>query len=249
MSAVFSQDGQRVLTASYDQTARLWDVHAGDEILAFRGHNDAVMSAVFSQDGQRVLTASFDQTARLWDARTGDEILAFKGHDDWVRSAVFSPDGQRVLTASDDQTARLWDARTGDEILAFKGHNLVVVSAVFSRDGQRVRTETLSGKTQVWSVKTGAKVRAGRGGFVEAAVRPADGRLIRVHDGLCTILDGDGRLLLRRVQFPDSWATLDEDDNVLTCGPNAWKYLHGVRIGPDGAREVVNPWVAPEAAA
>jgi hypothetical protein len=56
-----------VVTASWDHTARLWDVESGKQVGVLRGHDDVVTSAAFSPDGRRVVTASYDRTARLWD--------------------------------------------------------------------------------------------------------------------------------------------------------------------------------------
>ena len=69
-SAQFSPDGQRVVTASRDKTARLWDATSGKPIGEPMKHEGGVFSAQFSPDGQRVVTASWDKTARLWDAMT-----------------------------------------------------------------------------------------------------------------------------------------------------------------------------------
>ena len=109
-SAQFSPDGQRVVTASEDKTARLWDAASGKPIGEPMKHEGAVISAQFSPDGQRVVTASEDKTARLWDAASGKPIGEPMKHESDVYSAQFSPDGQRVVTASEDKTARLWDA-------------------------------------------------------------------------------------------------------------------------------------------
>ena len=57
-----------MLTASVDNTARLWEAESGKLLATFQGHTDTVSSAVFSPDGRRVLTASEDNTARLWEA-------------------------------------------------------------------------------------------------------------------------------------------------------------------------------------
>jgi hypothetical protein len=71
-SAAFSPDGQRIVTASRDHTARIWDAATGKTIAALEGHTDAVLTAVFSPDGQRIVTASSDATARIWDvSRSG----------------------------------------------------------------------------------------------------------------------------------------------------------------------------------
>ena len=94
-TAVFSPDGRRILTASSDRTARIWDAQTGAVLTQMRGHKAPVLSAVFSPDGRRVLTASEDATARLWDALSGKLLVEFKGHKFLVRHAVFSPDGRR----------------------------------------------------------------------------------------------------------------------------------------------------------
>jgi WD40 repeat protein len=108
-SAAFSPDGTRVVTASRDKTAKIWDAESGEEILAVGGHSYAVLYAAFSPDGSRVVTASGDKTAKIWDAKTGDEILTLRGHSGGVLFAAFSPDGTRVVTASNDETAKIWD--------------------------------------------------------------------------------------------------------------------------------------------
>jgi WD40 repeat protein len=65
--AIFSPDGRRVLTASFD-TAYLWEAEGGKLLATFQGHTAYVNTAVFSPDGRWVLTASEDKTARLWEA-------------------------------------------------------------------------------------------------------------------------------------------------------------------------------------
>jgi WD40 repeat protein len=60
----------RIVTASEDKTARLWDGQTGKPIgEPLRGHGDRVVSAAFSPDGRRIVTASWDKTARLWDGQ------------------------------------------------------------------------------------------------------------------------------------------------------------------------------------
>ena len=113
-SAQFSPDGQRVVTASADKTARLWDATSGRPVGEPMKHDGSVTSAQFSPDGQRVVTASSDMTARLWDAATGRPVGEPLKHDGPVTSAQFSPDGQRVVTIS-KETAWIWDATRADE--------------------------------------------------------------------------------------------------------------------------------------
>ena len=65
-SAAFSRDSKRIVTASEDKTARLWDVETHKQVGEL-AHNQALLSAEFSPDGRHVVTASEDKAARLWD--------------------------------------------------------------------------------------------------------------------------------------------------------------------------------------
>ena len=101
-SVAFSPDGQLILTASWDRTARLWKSNTRTLHAILQGHTHSVESAAFSPDGQMVLTGSIDKTARLWDCQTGQLQVILQGHTRSVESVTFSPDGQLVLTGSAD---------------------------------------------------------------------------------------------------------------------------------------------------
>ncbi|MCP4303856.1 MAG: NACHT domain-containing protein, partial [bacterium] len=55
-AAQFSPDGGRIVTASDDNTARLWDAETGSLIHTLEGHGSIVLSAEFSPDGARIVT-------------------------------------------------------------------------------------------------------------------------------------------------------------------------------------------------
>jgi len=61
-SCAFSPDGTRVVTASYDKTARLWDAATGALLTTFRGHTEPVIGCALSPDGARLVKASKDGT-------------------------------------------------------------------------------------------------------------------------------------------------------------------------------------------
>jgi WD40 repeat protein len=148
-SAMFSPDGQTILTASSDTTARLWDTW-GNTLAILRGHEGVVELALFSPNGQSILTTSVENTVRLWD-QGGYQLTTWLGQEFILSSAVFSPDGQIVLTAGCDEeevtpmprcsksTARLWDTE-GNQLAVLLGHEDYVESAIFGLDGQTILT-------------------------------------------------------------------------------------------------------------
>jgi WD40 repeat protein len=106
--AVFSDDGNQIVSGSQDNTACVWDSCTGGLIGQLKGHTAAITSACFSPDGRRVITGSSDSTAKLWDAQTAKEILTLKAHNEEVTSVDFSDDGRYVVTGSRDGTAIVW---------------------------------------------------------------------------------------------------------------------------------------------
>jgi WD40 repeat protein/serine/threonine protein kinase len=147
-NVAFSPDGARILTASADKTAKLWDAAAG-KLLASFDHQGTVNAAAFSPDGARILTASADHSAKLWDAASGKLIASF-AHQDAVNHAAFSPDGARILTASADHSAKLWDAATGKFLLSFL-HQDEVKDAAFSPEGARILTASADKTAKLWA--------------------------------------------------------------------------------------------------
>jgi tetratricopeptide (TPR) repeat protein len=63
----FSPDGQRLASASVDQTVRIWDSATGKELLALTGHAGLVTSLAFSPDGQRLASGNRDGFFQLWE--------------------------------------------------------------------------------------------------------------------------------------------------------------------------------------
>jgi tetratricopeptide (TPR) repeat protein len=86
MTAAFSPDSTRVLTASSDDRARVWDAATGKLLTSPLQHQGEVLSAAFSPDGTHVLTATSDYRARVWDVRLDTRSLA-----DWILIAERCP--------------------------------------------------------------------------------------------------------------------------------------------------------------
>jgi WD40 repeat protein len=225
-TAVFSVDGSRVVTASLDKTARVWDAATGKVLVVLRGHTSSVESAGFSPDGTRIVTASFDGTARVWDAVTGKEIIILRGHEDGLASAAFSPDGKRIVTASDDKTARIWDAVTGKEVTVLRGHSNYVLSASFSPDGSRIVTASDDETARVWDATTGKELVDLRGhdnAVQTAAFSPDGSRIVTASQ------DSTVRI----------WnASTGEQIKILHGNDRFWS----AAFSPDGLRVVTAAW-------
>jgi eukaryotic-like serine/threonine-protein kinase len=157
-SAAYSPDGTRIVTASADKTARIWDARTGAQLAVLSGHQGRVESAAYSPDGMRIVTAATDDSIRVWDARTGTPVALLAAPGDRPVSAAFSPDGTRIVGASLNKTARIWDALTGDRLLLLSGHEDALQYAAYSPDGTRIVTVSRDKTARVWDANTGAAI-------------------------------------------------------------------------------------------
>jgi WD40 repeat protein/serine/threonine protein kinase len=159
VAAALSEDAARAVTGSEDETAKIWDVNSGKEILALKGHKGGVNAVAFSRDGRFVVTGSGDfgqpGQAKIWDSKKGGEILLLSGHKNAIKAASFSHDGGKVVTGSRDQTAKVWDAVSGANLLTLTGHRAGITAASFSRDGGRIVTGSMDGTARIWDAATG----------------------------------------------------------------------------------------------
>jgi WD40 repeat protein len=151
----FSPDGQRILTVTYDNTIRLWNL-AG-KLLIEKSHQDRIKELRFSPDGQYILILFYTGAAQIWDS-SGRQFADLKGHQGKIFQASFSPDGQRIITASNDNIVRLWDL-SGRILSEFKipqknlfFPNQGLKSAFFSQDGKQIIVVSSDGIIRTWRV-------------------------------------------------------------------------------------------------
>jgi WD40 repeat protein/uncharacterized caspase-like protein len=157
-SAVFSSNGKYTVTASWDNTAKIWQASEGKLLYELKGHTGSLTSAIFSSDGKYIVTTSKDSTAKIWRTLDGKMLRELKGHADWVNSAAFSSNGKYIVTASWDRTAKLWETATGRLIHTLTGHQNAVTTASFSSDNLYIITASKDNTAKLWQVADGRLV-------------------------------------------------------------------------------------------
>jgi WD40 repeat protein/serine/threonine protein kinase len=215
---VFSPDGRRLASASWDATVKVWDAASGQEMLTFRGHQDRVNGVAFSPDGRRLASSSRDLTVKVWDAGGTPEALVLRGHRDSVQGVAFSPDGRRLASASPDATIKVWDVASGLETLTLTGTMGGVHAVAFSPDGRLLATGNDDTTVKLWDAATGKETLTfnGHQSHPLALAFSPDGRRLASagHDGSLRVWD----VTTGREAFPSR------------------RQMGGVAFSPDGRR-------------
>ncbi|HBY92696.1 MAG TPA: hypothetical protein DEP84_01835 [Chloroflexi bacterium] len=161
-SAVFSRDGQRILTWSLND-AFIWDWQGVQPAVSIPVPEEVGLSdASFSPDGRQVITARSDGAVMVWDAKSGKPARALTGHTFGVSDAIFSPTGGQIATASRDGLVRIFEADSNEARWVLYsggcGDNTSVSLGGYSQDGKRLVTTACDGTAQVWDTTSGEKV-------------------------------------------------------------------------------------------
>ena len=157
-NASFSPDGYHLVTASNDNTAKIWRLVDGQwqEKITIR-HACRVNTVRFSPDGYHLVTISYYGIATIWGLADGQwQEEASIQHNSWVLIASFSPDGYYLVTASYDNTVQIWGFVDGQwQEKATIQHADWVHSASFSPDGNCVVTASHDNTAKIWELVDG----------------------------------------------------------------------------------------------
>lgn len=150
-SAVFTPDG-RVLTASLDGSAILWDVNSPDPVHEFNKNeqkDNKLICAAVSPKNSMLVTASADGTLTLWNLSTRAIIKQLqKRHH--VTGLSFSRDGNFIAAANTVGDVIVWNLETGQPVLEVAGNNNATTQIAFSPKGTYLAASSYDHTVHIW---------------------------------------------------------------------------------------------------
>ncbi len=134
---IIQYDSKSLLTASKDNSLKLWDFERMVEIHSYLGHFREVFCLTVSTNSKILVSGSDDNTIRIWNIETAKQLKVIEGFTDWINSISIAKDSDRLLTASGDTSVRLWQKSDYKWLATYDTHTDWVYSGALSDDGTR----------------------------------------------------------------------------------------------------------------
>ena len=165
----FSPDSQRIVTRTFSETVKIWDVQTGVCVMQIEKPDKRKISdPVFSQDGQHIVTISDERDSRFytWCSHTGKKVRETEIQPPYqVYPICFSPDLSLLAGKNRDKdnvgrnireadSITIWQTETGEQIANITGYSDPVRRFCFSPCGQFLAAGDWHGTIHVWNVES-----------------------------------------------------------------------------------------------
>ena len=156
-AVAIAPDGKRAISASSDQTLKIWDTDTGIELRTLTGHTGSVRGVAIAPDGLTAISASDDNTLKIWDLASGSELRTLTGHTNSIRQVAIAPDGKRAISASEDNTLKVWNLLSGTELRTLTDTGYLCAVAI-APDGDLAISFSEGNTLKIWETDSGREL-------------------------------------------------------------------------------------------
>lgn len=151
----FSDKEKRILTASSDFTAKIWDYYSGKLLSTLDGFIYPIVFAKFSLDGNKIVVGSYENV-KVYDAKTAQMLFSIDNIANVV-NIDFSPDNKSIVISHGD--IAVYDINNGKKKFELKGE-VRVENVFFSKNGDKLLTKRYrSNIVKIWDIQSGEVIK------------------------------------------------------------------------------------------
>ncbi|KAI0371888.1 hypothetical protein BV20DRAFT_964520 [Pilatotrama ljubarskyi] len=148
--------GKRLISGSYDETIRFWDIETGEMKKCLQVKKP--VSCVDFLADEEVFVVGFHDVGRvhLFSSLTFTPLQQLAGHLNGIRAVALS--SKNLVSAGADKALVCWDWRAGTKIVRFGQQTTVnigvqIIGSSREEEGERVVSVTIDGMVRVFSIK------------------------------------------------------------------------------------------------
>ncbi|MGQ9519967.1 MAG: protein kinase domain-containing protein [Candidatus Fervidibacter sp.] len=198
----FTPDGKNLLSASHDNTIRVWDWQKGKNKRVLKGHSNSVRCLALLS-GNRVASASWDGTVRIWNWQTGEQVLLLQGRIGRIHALAVSRNNL-WLAAGGERGIIIWSL---DKLMpsASVHYGLVGIRSLAFHPNNKVLAAG-DEKGQIWLLDVGGKSssvfqQAHKGAVTALAFHPEGSLLLSGgEDASLAVWDVSAKNLKKRME-------------------------------------------------
>lgn len=136
----WNNDESRILTISWDYTAKIWNGQTGQLLSLLPGQ---ISEGTWSADGNRLMTRSRavvsagTRNTKIWDAQSGDLLLEIPfSHGTWNEDESFITSINPAEIG--DHSMSVFDSQTGENVYTFSLAGVFIYQVAWSDDQSRI---------------------------------------------------------------------------------------------------------------
>lgn len=142
-----------LVSASHDNTLKVWDLPSQSAISTLSGHTEAVFCCAISDSGQ-IASCSPDQTVRTWDIRSAKETSRGLGHTYKVYHLIYTSPTS-IVSCGRDRKILLWDTKKMNApVMRFGDDNSGTFRSI-DFNGNALLASTAESSVEAYDYKTG----------------------------------------------------------------------------------------------
>ncbi|MBP7552215.1 MAG: caspase family protein [Spirochaetes bacterium] len=155
-SAALSNNGKLVLTGSYENTVKLWDVATGKLLKTLKGHKGYLVSLSFSNDDTMIVSVDSYRNIKVWDINSGKILYDFKNID-FSGYVCFAPDDKGIFYAGYGKVF-LYDLETQKIIRSYIDDDDYNAKISVSYNKKTIATVGTERRIILWDIATGKQI-------------------------------------------------------------------------------------------
>lgn len=206
-AAVFSSDGEILITADEHGIIDLWNLENNGHHPPLTYHKSSIYSAIFIPGTNLLATVSDDTFLYVYDIQKENGFV-FKKSGDFHLCLASDPIGSQLASAGYSGDIHIWNTKTWKRsLLIKKAHTISIQSMAYTRDGNWLVSGGGDNLIKIWDAKSGALQfeLEGHDDWVECVAVDSRNRLYSgSDDGTLRIWDLNTQQLLKKIT-PDRY--------------------------------------------